>query len=374
MSELASPAADVDLIPPADAFFPSIPPLNIELSARCNLKCPYCANPTLKRGYDDLGGELFDKIVAEARALGVKIWSLHGVGEPLLRRDLEDLLKVLDATGLWPKWLLTNGTLLSEKRMATLYEAGLRGIYNSLDTLDPDLYARTRGGKVEKAIQNVVAAAAAYPDVQFMVGLMNHREQVVDATIRERFEAIYGALPNVSMHVYENARFPGGAEDWSRMAYERSETCFAPSANFTVNALGEVSLCCADQNTEHSLGNVAERTLYEIWYDRRSQETFRRVGLGLQGCPAVCYKCVLKPSQRRLEDVEPIFYAPLAELIAAARAERDAGDFSVAKRYMDFALLRDPLNEEIKQALTELEALTGQKTRSYLQQYMDGGI
>jgi hypothetical protein len=41
--EAAPPAADTDVLSPDEAFFPRIPPLNIELSSRCNLKCPYCA-------------------------------------------------------------------------------------------------------------------------------------------------------------------------------------------------------------------------------------------------------------------------------------------------------------------------------------------
>jgi MoaA/NifB/PqqE/SkfB family radical SAM enzyme len=373
--DAAPPATAQDVLSPDEAFFPRIPPLNIELSSRCNLKCPYCANPTLTRDYESLPDHLFDKVVAEARITGTPIWSLHGVGEPLLRRDLEDLMRKLDATGLWSKWVVTNGVLLHPERMKSLYEAGLRGFYNSVDSLDPDMFKRTRGGKIEKIIANVQAAAAAFPDVTIMVGLMNHKEQVVGDAERALFDRHYGHLPNVSMHVYENGRFPGAAEDWRRAGFDGlGETCYTPASNLTIDARGKVALCCADQNTEHVLGDVATRTLGEIWYDPDTQDVLRRIGLGLKACPSVCYRCVMKPTERSLDEVDPVLWGPFSQLLAAGTRAREAGDIRQAKTYMDFALKRDPLNADVKAAVVELEALTGVKDRAYFQQYADGEL
>ncbi len=373
--EAAPTQTTPDLVSPDEAFFPRIPPLNIELSSRCNLKCPYCANPTLTRDYENLPDHLFEKVVAEARETGTPIWSLHGVGEPLLRRDLEDVLRKIDATGLWSKWIVTNGALLHPARMKTLYEAGLRGIYNSVDSLDPEMFKRTRGGKIEKIIANVQAAAAAYPDVPIMVGLMNHKEQVIGEAEKAVFAQHFGHLPNVTMHVYENGRFPGAGEDWRRNGHDFvTEVCFSPASHFTIDARGKVALCCADQNTEYVLGDVSTQTIAEIWYSRANQETFRQIALGLKGCPKVCYKCVLKPTRRTLDEVDPVKWGPFSALLAASDRLRDDGDIAAAKAYMDYALLRDPQNAAVKEKLAELEAITGQKNRSYFQQYLDGGL
>jgi sulfatase maturation enzyme AslB (radical SAM superfamily) len=158
-----------------NAYFPSIPRVNLELSSRCNLKCPYCANPTLTRDYENMPDELLAKILDDLVATELVVVGVHGVGEPLMRHDLEaNLIKMRDR-GVWKGGLTTNGTLLSLTRMKSLYEAGVRWIYNSLDTLDPDLYKRTRGGNVAKTIANVKAAAKAYADVAFIVGLPGQR-------------------------------------------------------------------------------------------------------------------------------------------------------------------------------------------------------
>ena len=208
-----------------------------------------------------------------------------------------------------------------------------------------------------------------------MVGLMNHKEQVVGEAERALFAQHYGHLPNVSMHVYENGRFPGAAEDWRRAGFDGlGETCYTPASNLTIDARGKVALCCADQNTEYVLGDVATQTLEEIWFARDTQDVLRRIGLGLKACPSVCYRCVMKPTERSLDEVDPVLWGPFSRLVAAANRAREAGDVHQAKTYMDFALKRDPLNTAVKAAVVELEALTGVKDRAYFQKYADGEL
>ncbi|MEA2377546.1 MAG: PqqA peptide cyclase [Thermoleophilaceae bacterium] len=85
-----------------------------ELSYRCPLHCPYCSNPV------DIGGDRYRaeletehwaRVFREARALGVVQLALTG-GEPMLRRDLDDLVSAGRAAGLYST-LVTAGTLLT---------------------------------------------------------------------------------------------------------------------------------------------------------------------------------------------------------------------------------------------------------------------
>ena len=172
-----------------------------------------------------------------------------------------------------------------------------------------------------------------------------------------------------------SSRCPGAGEDWRRHGHDYvPEVCFSPSSHFTIDARGKVALCCADQNTEYVLGDVATRTLEEIWFDRANQDVLRRIGLGLKACPSVCYRCVMKPTERSLDEVDPVLWGPFSQLVAAATRLREAGDIMQAKTYMDFALKRDPLNTEVKAAVAELEAITGQQDRAYFQRYADGQL
>jgi cyclic pyranopterin phosphate synthase len=101
------------------------------------------------------------EIVAEAAKLGITKVRLTG-GEPLVRRGIVDLVRmVVETPGINLVAMSTNGILLP--RFAVhLREAGLQRLNISLDTLDPDRYRRiTRGGSLNAVLEGIAAAAEA---------------------------------------------------------------------------------------------------------------------------------------------------------------------------------------------------------------------
>jgi GTP 3',8-cyclase len=137
---------------PRDALARPMRDLRISVMDRCNFRCPYCMpRETYHERYRFLGSHerlSFDEIVRLARLfvqLGVRKLRLTG-GEPLLRANLPDLIGDLtDIAGIEDVALTTNGVLLA--RYATeLKAAGLRRVTVSLDSLDPQVFARMSGG------------------------------------------------------------------------------------------------------------------------------------------------------------------------------------------------------------------------------------
>jgi radical SAM protein with 4Fe4S-binding SPASM domain len=365
--------SDLSLVSPLEAYFPTIPPLNVELGSRCNLKCTYCANPTLKREYSRMSEDIIDVVVRQAQQFSLKVVGFHGVGEPLLRKDLESILRIFREAAVWEGALTSNCTLLSLNRMTSLKDAGLTFLYCSVDTLDPELYRRTRGGHLKKVLANVKNAAAAFPEVQFVVGLMNHKSQVVTPAFETQFAEIFCGLKNVRCAPYENGRFPGAAEDWSREERRGGFlTCQAPAAYLSIDDQGKVALCCADQNTEHVLGDITQHSIAEIWYSRRNQETFRSTSLGLSDCPNVCYKCVLKKSHKSLEDAEDLLYAPIYQMISEVVNELANGNFAQAQNLLRHACNRDPYSEQLKSLQDNLSKKGVSPLRSYFEKYRSG--
>jgi GTP 3',8-cyclase len=126
--------------------------LRISVMDRCNFRCPYCMpRETFHEEYRFLGSHerlSFDEIVRLARLfvqLGVRKLRLTG-GEPLLRANLPDLIGDLTAiAGVEDVALTTNGVLLA-RYAAELRAAGLRRVTVSLDSLDPQVFARMSGG------------------------------------------------------------------------------------------------------------------------------------------------------------------------------------------------------------------------------------
>jgi cyclic pyranopterin phosphate synthase len=154
---------------PRDTQSRPIRDLRISVMDRCNFRCPYCMpRETFHEKYRFMGSAerlSFDEIVRLARLfvqLGVRKLRLTG-GEPLLRANLPDLIGDLTTvSGIDDVALTTNGVLLAQ-HAAELKAAGLKRITVSLDSLDPDVFARMSGGlgDVEDVLDGIEHARRA---------------------------------------------------------------------------------------------------------------------------------------------------------------------------------------------------------------------
>src|SRR5262249_232364 len=106
-----------------------------ELTYRCPLRCPYCSNPVdLAKHEGELTTEEWCRVFEEAEALGVVQLHLAG-GEPLARRDLEDLTACARRLGLYTN-LITSGVPLKRDRLRALREAGIDNVQVSFQDSD----------------------------------------------------------------------------------------------------------------------------------------------------------------------------------------------------------------------------------------------
>ena len=131
-----------------------------ELSYRCPLHCPYCSNPVAIRGEryrHELETRHWARVFREARALGVLQLALTG-GEPMVRRDLDELAAAGRAAGLYST-LVTAGLHLTRERAARLKEAGLDHVQVSIQSPDPEENDRIAGTR--SLVREIAAGRAA---------------------------------------------------------------------------------------------------------------------------------------------------------------------------------------------------------------------
>jgi GTP 3',8-cyclase len=143
--------------------------LRISVMDRCNFRCPYCMpRETFHEKYQFLRSAerlSFEEIVRLTRLfvpLGVRKLRLTG-GEPLLRANLPDLIGDLtNIPGIEDVALTTNGVLLAQ-HASELKAAGLKRITVSLDSLDPEVFAKMSGGlgSVEDVLSGIEHARRA---------------------------------------------------------------------------------------------------------------------------------------------------------------------------------------------------------------------
>ncbi|RUT33338.1 GTP 3',8-cyclase MoaA [Paenibacillus zeisoli] len=138
--------------------------LRISVTDRCNLRCVYCmpAEGIAFQPHEEIMSyEEIAEVVSALAPIGLRKIRLTG-GEPLVRKDLEQLIHMLSRIeGIEDISLTTNGIFLP-KKAGLLKEAGLNRINISLDSLHKDRYAViTRGGDVSKVLEGITAAEEA---------------------------------------------------------------------------------------------------------------------------------------------------------------------------------------------------------------------
>ena len=155
------PADNASLV---DSFGRRHTSLRLSVTDRCNIRCTYCmpADGVVFRPREELLS--FEEIVRFVRALvplGIAKLRLTG-GEPLVRSNLDQLVRMLAGMpGVDDLALTTNGTLLAEQAEA-LAAAGLRRINISLDALTEDAFQRVaRRPGLDRVLAGIAAALGA---------------------------------------------------------------------------------------------------------------------------------------------------------------------------------------------------------------------
>jgi MoaA/NifB/PqqE/SkfB family radical SAM enzyme len=133
MVDLAATATP--LPSPVEAYF--------EVANRCNSKCATCPLTFSPReAARQLSVDEFRSLVEQMPELRRAV--LHGVGEPLLNRDLPAMIGFLKSRGIYTVFN-TNAVLLTRRRQVELIHSGLDELRVSLDSSTPETYSRIRG-------------------------------------------------------------------------------------------------------------------------------------------------------------------------------------------------------------------------------------
>ncbi|MEY4768310.1 MAG: hypothetical protein RL637_949 [Pseudomonadota bacterium] len=173
-----------------------------ELSYRCPLQCPYCANPVDYARYpEELSTEDWKRVLTQARELGAVQLGLSG-GEPLTRSDLEILVAHARELGYYSN-LITSGYGLTEARIAALKKAGLDHIQVSIQASDAELsdyLAGTRSFEHKLQVARWVKQQG-YPMVLCVVLHRQNIEQMPQIlAMAEALEADYLELANTQYY------------------------------------------------------------------------------------------------------------------------------------------------------------------------------
>ncbi len=314
--------------------------LYIEVTNRCNSRCRTCVRTFEElEPLRDLQMDEFRHLVDQAPELQRAV--LHGVGEPLLNRDLPAMITYLKDRTNPPQVLFnSNAILLTPERQDALLESGLDELRISTDAANPELYAQTRGvDAFDRMTENVAAFARRMrlqghgPQLSFWFTAMHdnladlpslirlaHRLNVDQVyvqrlvyygqglAVREQslFRAMQAAEESLLAEAEALAKELGitfrasGATtprasllgpDGNRQPWSQ---CRRPSSLMYITANGNVLPCCFSPFTARDyrgllLGNAFETPLIEIW--NGADYAAFRTALQTAAPPEACDRC-----------------------------------------------------------------------------------
>jgi MoaA/NifB/PqqE/SkfB family radical SAM enzyme len=319
--------------------------LYLEVTNRCNLLCTTCPRTYAElEPPADMAWDLFVKIVDQVPDLTRAV--LHGVGEPMLVKNLPKMVRTLKDRGAYVLFN-TNGTVLNERNGRALIDAGLDELRVSLDASNAKSYLKVRGKNYfERILRNVKAFRAlqereghAKPKVSaWLTGLRETVEQLPDFVrvaaetgVKEIYlqrlvffdgDAIGHATPDQAL--YEQltgeesshleraaalARSLGvtfsasGAASEPGMSLKRNDDgspwslCRRPWTVMYITANGRALPCCIAPFSQrgyenYTLGDATQQTLREIWTGQAYRD-FRKALLSEKPSTA-CASCGLR--------------------------------------------------------------------------------
>ncbi len=318
--------------------------LYLEVTNRCNLLCTTCPRTfeELEREAD-MSWELFTKIVDQVP--NIKRVVLHGVGEPMLVKDLPRMVAYLKARGVYVLFN-SNGTLLTERNGQALIDAGLDELRISLDAADAQVFQMVRGKDMfDRIVTNVgrfrtmqVEQGRELPRVSlWLTGLretLAQLEQFVriadSLNVREVYlqrlvffsgetrglarpesalfekttadeEAIIARAGELAASLGVAFSASGATEPETSIKKSAGDNpwslCRRPWALMYFTATGRAIPCCIAPFSMHgygsfTLGDATQQTLREIWNGEEYQ-TFREQLLSDQP-PSACANCGLR--------------------------------------------------------------------------------
>jgi len=124
---------------------------------RCNLKCKFCWLRDFDKGglnLEEISTRRYKKLIKEAKQMKVRVIEITGGGEPLMRKDLLNLMKSIKKLNIFGR-LITNGTLFTEKMIKELIKIGWDEIVFSLDAPDRNINNFLRGGGFDQVVKAI---------------------------------------------------------------------------------------------------------------------------------------------------------------------------------------------------------------------------
>ncbi len=311
--------------------------LQIEVTNACNHKCYFCPNEYSSRPVKMMPYEFAVKVMRECAdflGTGKKI-CFHMNGEPLLYRQLPDLVRLSKELGYEYSFVTTNGSVATDELLKALFDAGLDSIKFSINAGTRESYLKIHGkDDFEKAIHALKFAAAyrkeSRKNYKIYVSCVGTKDNYTEL---EEFAAYAERLCDEVVFYYpcgyagQNNQLAKELRcDLSKLdikTFEIKHTCPCSvlwnSINITCE--GFLSLCCSESDNRLIVENLNEKDVKEAWLGEKMQAIRALHTEGkIQNTP--CFACINETEYEEKEIDKELFALALEQRKKSTRIKK----------------------------------------------------
>src|SRR5262245_8943697 len=236
--------------------------VQIESTNLCNAKCVFCPRDDMHRRQGVMSMDLYRKVVDECAALGITHVRVHNYGEPFLDKQLVEKVRYAKERGIAEVGMISNGSLITEDIARGMIQAGLDAINISVDAGGKETFERTRVHlKYDAVMENIRTLhrlrgehGARRP--RLILSFVRQGNSADEEAFIQEWSRIADKI-----HVTDLHNWAGTLNRQSDVAFP----CYRLWLMFTVLWDGRVSLCCADFDGRHILGDLRTQSIVDIW-------------------------------------------------------------------------------------------------------------
>ena len=284
--------------------------VKIELTARCNFACAFCASANKLRQKGDMDWGFYSKtLLPQLRAAGVDEVGMFFLGESFLLDWLPEAIAEAKRQGFPYVFLTTNGAAATPEKIERCMAAGLDSLKFSLNYADKEQFesvARVNGKLFDRMIENIKEAhrirqangydCGLYASYIAYDGEQGDKMAKIIAELSPYLDEVY-ALP-----LYSQAALTGAEEEkrgWTvragnpgRAANMRQPIpCWSIFTEGRVTYDGHLTACCFDHDGRFHMGDLNKEPFAQAWHSEEFQK-LRAAHLAGELKDTPCEKCV----------------------------------------------------------------------------------
>lgn len=278
--------------------------LDIEATSACNLKCVMCPRTEMVEAGSFWSVKAFDldsykRLIDEGVQNGLCSVKYNYLGEPLMNKNIVEMVKYAKQAGVLDVMFNTNAALLDEKMSRALIEVGLDKLFFSFDSPDPERYESIRiGAKYDQVLNNIKTfmhireeMGSIKPFTRVSMVLMQENQQEWE-DYQRLFEPIVDAVAYVDYLDHTGQSNP--ERTVVEFAKKNIKFC-CPQLwqRMFIHPDGVVTPCCIDSSRELVMGNIHESSAAEIWQGDVYQQLRKQHSTGRYHEISTCARCPL---------------------------------------------------------------------------------